>query len=253
MAEENQTTEDVSRETTLESYTQAQESADTTDTTDITDRPEWLPEKFKSEKDLAEAYSNLEKKIGQKEEDLKKQWEEELQVEAYKDRPEKVGDYILPENIDQSMSADDPLLKWWADYSFENGSSQEEFSTGIEKYIERINANIPDPETEMKRLGDNGEERVQAVELWSNKFFPDTLRQSIESITETADGIMVLEHFMEQMKDRPNVQSESPNKITMDSLRELQKDPRYHDPVARDADFVKMVDEGYKRLYPNGT
>lgn len=50
MAEENQTTEDVSRETTLESYTQAQESADTTDTTDITDRPEWLPEKFKSEK-----------------------------------------------------------------------------------------------------------------------------------------------------------------------------------------------------------
>lgn len=61
------------------------------------------------------------------------------------------------------MSADDPLLKWWADYSFENGSSQEEFSTGIEKYIERINANIPDPETEMKRLGDNGEEEYKQL------------------------------------------------------------------------------------------
>ena len=55
------------------------------------------------------------------------------------------------------------------------------------------------------------------------------------------------------MKDRPNVQSEPANKITMESLRELQKDPRYHDPVARDKDFVKMVDEGYRRLYPNGT
>ena len=42
MAEENQTTEDVSRETTLESYSQAQESADINDQTD---RPEWLPEK----------------------------------------------------------------------------------------------------------------------------------------------------------------------------------------------------------------
>ena len=247
MAEENQTTEDVSRETTLESYSQAQESAD------ITNRPEWLPEKFKSEKDLAEAYSNLEKKIGQKEEDLKKQWEEELQAEAYKDRPEKVGDYILPENIDQSLSADNPLLKWWADYSFENGASQEEFTTGIEKYIEGVNANIPDPETEMKRLGDNGEERVQAVELWSKQFFPNNLQQSLEAITDTADGIMVLEHFMEQMKDRPNVQSEPANKITRESLRELQKDPRYHDPVTRDADFVKMVDEGYRRLYPNGS
>ena len=250
MAEENQTTEDVSRETTFESYSQAQESADITDQTD---RPEWLPEKFKTEKDLAEAYGNLEKKIGQKEEDLKKQWEEELQAEAYKDRPEKVGDYILPENIDQSLSADNPLLKWWADYSFENGASQEEFTTGIEKYIEGVNANIPDPETEMKRLGDNGEERVQAVELWSKQFFPNNLQQSLEAITDTADGIMVLEHFMEQMKDRPNVQSEPANKITRESLRELQKDPRYHDPVTRDADFVKMVDEGYRRLYPNGS
>jgi hypothetical protein len=250
MAEENQTTEDVSRETTLESYSQAQESADITDQTD---RPEWLPEKFKTEKDLAEAYGNLEKKIGQKEEDLKKQWEEELQAEAYKDRPEKVGDYILPENIDQSLSADNPLLKWWADYSFENGKSQEEFTVGIEKYIEGVNANIPDPETEMKRLGDNGEERVQAVELWSKQFFPNNLQQSLEAITDTADGIMVLEHFMEQMKDRPNVQSEPANKITRESLRELQKDPRYHDPVTRDADFVKMVDDGYRRLYPNGS
>ena len=39
MAEENQTTEDVSRETTLESYSQAQESADITDK--LTDGGYW--------------------------------------------------------------------------------------------------------------------------------------------------------------------------------------------------------------------
>jgi len=248
MDEENQTTEDVSRETTLESFSQTQESTPEV----AVDRPEWLPEKFKSEKDLAEAYGNLEKKIGQKEDDLKKQWEEELQTEAFKDRPEKVGDYILPDDIDQTMSSDDTLLKWWADYSFENGSSQEEFTSGIEKYIERINASVPNPDEELKRLGDNGQERVQAVELWSNQFFPDTMKESLEAITTTADGIMVLEHFMEQMKDRPNVQAEPENKITLESLRSMQKDPRYHDPVHGDRDFQNMVDDGYRRLYPNG-
>ena len=29
------------------------------------DRPEWLPEKFKSPEDMAQAYSELEKKMGQ--------------------------------------------------------------------------------------------------------------------------------------------------------------------------------------------
>ena len=32
---------------------------------DQSDRPEWLPEKFKSAEDMAQAYSELEKKLGQ--------------------------------------------------------------------------------------------------------------------------------------------------------------------------------------------
>ena len=33
------------------------------------DRPEWLPEKFKSAEDMAQAYSELEKKLGQPKEE----------------------------------------------------------------------------------------------------------------------------------------------------------------------------------------
>ena len=35
------------------------------------DRPEWLPEKYKTGEDLAKAYKELESKLGTKEEDLR--------------------------------------------------------------------------------------------------------------------------------------------------------------------------------------
>ena len=48
--ETQEVTQDVSRETTVDEYS-------------VPDRPEWLPEKFKTEKDLVESYQNLEKKM----------------------------------------------------------------------------------------------------------------------------------------------------------------------------------------------
>ena len=45
-----------------------------------TDRPEWLPEKFKNAEDMANAYSELEKKMGaganneQEQEEVQQEW-----------------------------------------------------------------------------------------------------------------------------------------------------------------------------------
>ena len=53
----------------------------------VTDRPEWLPEKFKSAEDMATAYSSLESKLGKDQEALKSSLLEEIQNEALSDRP----------------------------------------------------------------------------------------------------------------------------------------------------------------------
>jgi len=37
---------------------------------------------------------------------------------------------------------------------------------------------------------------------------------------------------------------------TEDELRQMMRDPRYHDPAKRDKAFVKEVEEGWRRLYP---
>ena len=54
-----------------------------------------LPEKFKSLEDMVESYSNLESKIGAKEETFRDQFMKEIEEQAYANRPADVGDYVL--------------------------------------------------------------------------------------------------------------------------------------------------------------
>jgi len=50
-------------------------------------RPEWLPEKFKTPEDLAKSYSELQSKLGAKDDDIRQSIIEEIQKEAFADRP----------------------------------------------------------------------------------------------------------------------------------------------------------------------
>ena len=214
-------------------------------------RPEWLPEKFKTPEALLESYSNLEKKQSQKEEDLKKSWEEELQQQAFADRPENAGDYELPETIDKELAENNKLLDWWSKFSWDNGLSQQEFSDGIEIFRNEYYGEQTSAEDEMKKLGDNGQERVQAVELWANKFFPENIMPSIVRLAETSEGIEAMEHIMESLKGTQSIASESSNKLDEDMIKQMMKDERYHNPAKRDLNWVKQVDESYAKLFPD--
>ena len=73
---------------------QTDEVAETTEEQQ-TERPEWLPEKFKSAEDMANAYSELEKKLGQPASEEQQQEEEPQQTEENEnenDKPE-AGNY----------------------------------------------------------------------------------------------------------------------------------------------------------------
>ena len=70
------------------------------------ERPEWLPEKYKTGEDLAKAYKELESKLGTKDEDIRSQVLKEIEEESFKDRPESVGDYQLPDSIEPEDVAD---------------------------------------------------------------------------------------------------------------------------------------------------
>ena len=85
--------EKVPSEIEPEEKQQADETVETPEEQQ-TERPEWLPEKFKSAEDMANAYSELEKKLGQPAEE-EQQTEEEPQQEETEndnDKPE-AGNY----------------------------------------------------------------------------------------------------------------------------------------------------------------
>ena len=218
--------------------------------TDEQARPEWLPEKFKTAEDLVNSYTNLEGKLGQKEEEIRNALIEELSQEAFSNRPETAGDYQLPETIDDEMAVDNPLLKWWSDTAFENGYSQEQFEEGINMYAEALNAGAPDYEAEVSKLGDNAEARQEAASLFANQFFEEQHLPAIERMCETADGIEALEFMMQSMKQGgPSIDGQPVSTVTQDQLNQMMLDPRYHDPVKRDKTFIAEVDAGFKRLY----
>lgn len=209
--------------------------------------------KYKSADDLANAYKELEKKLGSKEETLREKLLEELQAEAFKDRPASAGEYQLPETIDEDSAVNSELLQWWSNHAFENGYSQEEFQKGIDMYVEAVSANM-EPEIDMQaeaaKLGDNANQRIEAVSMFANKFFPENAIPAIERMCETHEGIIALEHIMDALKDGSFSSEATPStRLDEQALREMMQDERYHSPVRRDPHFVKQVEEGFRKLY----
>ena len=147
-------------------------------------RPEGLPEKFNTWEDMAKSYSEFQSWKGKKEEDIKANVLQELETEAYANRPASAGDYQIPEILDEGEAATNPLLKWWADYSWNNGLSQDEFNEGITKWAEHTGSNQPDLEQVKKDLGDNANARVEATQLFMQKFFLKKCKMLLHSLAQ---------------------------------------------------------------------
>ena len=234
-------TEEVSAEAEPSVETQAQEPEA------APERPEWLPEKYKSPEDLAKAYKELESKLGKKDEDLRSQIEKEIQEAAYANRPASKGDYQLPEVVED---VDNELLNWWAEHAYESGLSQDEFAKGIEIYAQSVMASQPNLDAEKSKLGDNANTRIQSASVFASSFFPKEALPAIERMCETHEGILALEAVMEAVRDNGYTEPASvPGRMDEASLREMMKDDRYWNPRDRDPSFVKQVEDGFKKLY----
>tara|TARA_R110002012_G_scaffold71951_2_gene184211 strand:- start:188 stop:967 length:780 start_codon:yes stop_codon:yes gene_type:complete len=243
--EKNESTENVSRETSVDAAM---------DTVAPVERPEWLPEKFTKAEDLAKSYTELETMVGKKEEEYRDKFQKELEEEAFKDRPESKGEYVISEEaqklLDMGAVTDNKLLEWWSQTSFENGYNQEEFNSGIMMYLEQISETLPNPEEEMVKLGDNANVRVEAASLFANQYFPKNLIPTVELLASTAEGVQILEHIQEQTKGI-NISSPSQpiNQINEAQLRDLMASDEYHNPTKRNPEVVRQVESGFKQLY----
>ena len=265
MAEEQtqpveQTQEPVQQEQPKENVSHETQEATTTEPSP---RPEYIPEKFwnidKGEVNMEEfgkSYTNLEKYVGGKKEELRDQIVDELQQEAIAERPEKVEGYELPklpEGVTEEIVNANPMTDWWKNFCYENAYDQETFEEGVNKYVDMYLGNQIDINAEKEKLGENADARLDAVNNWASTFFTPEQYEAISgTLGQSVDGIEALEKMMNANRQTiSNAQNfthpERP--LTLEDVRSMMKDKRYFDPKERDASYVRKVDDAFASLY----
>ena len=247
----------------------AQEQTETvsreTEAAPIPTRPDIIPEKFWNAEtgevkidDMAKSYNHLEKFSTGKKDEMKESIIAELQAEAAEGLPEKPEDYKLPElveGINEEMVEANPLTEWWRGHCHELGLPEEIFQQGVNRYTDVLLNAQPDLDGELKRLGENGQERVEAVNAWASTNFPPEEFEALQALGQSATGITALERIMDMQKSnmgRAEGVIKPEQELTIASVKEMMNDKRYFDSRHRDPSYVKQVDEAWARLNTAG-
>ncbi len=223
-------------------------------------RPDFIPEKFWDTdtgninlEEFGKSYSNLEKYVGGKKDELRQVVMDELALEAQESAPEAYELPPLPENITEEMIEANPMTDWWGNFCKENAYPQEIFEEGINKYIDSFIDTSPNLELEMKNLGENANARLDAVNSWASSFFsPEEYEVVATSLGSSAQGVEALERIIESQREgisRSGNVAQPERALTLDDVRSMMKDKRYFDSRERDPSFVRKVDEAFSRLY----
>jgi hypothetical protein len=229
-------------------------------TTQPAQRPDFIPEKFWdidtgniNLEEFGKSYSNLEKYVGGKKDQLRQVVMDELALEAEESTPEFYELPPLPANITEEMIQANPMTDWWGKFCKENSYPQETYEEGINKYVDSFVSNLPDIAKETELLGENAEARLDAVNSWASSFFPPEEYEAVAtSLGATAQGIEALERIMETQREsisRSGVVAQPERALTLDDVRGMMKDKRYYDSRERDMAFVRKVDDAFSRLY----
>lgn len=238
---------------------QSIENIETNTETDIeTEVPSYVPEKFWNNdlkeinvEELGASYKALEKKLGQRTEELASSIREEVLADISGKAPEVYEMQIpeLPDGVQIDVDAEQPLLKWWEETARSKGLSNEDFNKGIEAFVQNEIAGLPDRDTQINLLGENAVQRIESADLWAKKNLSESSYAAIANIASTADGVKAIEEIMSLNKDAPIPSTETKIDVSLDplDLRSMMADERYWKDGAKDPAYIKKVTDLYEK------
>lgn len=228
--------EKVSSEIEPEEKQQADETVETPEEQQ-SERPEWLPEKFKSAEDMANAYSELEKKLGQPaaEEQQEEEQPQQEETENDNDKPEAGNYNEAVVEASQEFFANDGQL------SDETYKKLEEVGLPrdlVDSYAAGQQALLQSEETQIKGVAGGD---YDAMAEWANEHLPseeiDAFDEAVTSgsVQQAKLAVQGLHaRYQNATGSRPKtlVQGAVSGSSTMPfkSMQELaraQSDPRY--------------------------
>jgi len=204
---------------------------------DQSDRPEWLPEKFKSPEDMSKAYAELEKKLGQAPK------EDEQEVEQSEEKAED-DEEQTEENTSEAYKAVAEASKEF----FENdGQLSEETYNALEKaglprdlvdsYAAGQQALLQSEEGQIKGVAQGN---YDAMAEWANENLP---QEEIDAFDEAVTGGTISQaklavqglyaRYQNEVGAKPRLTQGAVNGVStmpfksMQELARAQSDPRY--------------------------
>ena len=228
-------------------------------TTEESTRPEHISEKFWNQdtgevnvESLSTSYNSLEKKLGQRTDELTKQIRTDMEQERNAKVPEKYEITMpeIPEDIDMEVHEDQPLLKWWGETAKSMGLSQEQFNEGINQFVQNEINGLPNIEEESKQLGDNSKDRIESANLWAKKHLSENAYNTMSKLSSTAEGVKAIEEIMALNKSSvmPNSPTAVEAKPSLEDLRSMMKDPKYWKDGEKDPAYIERVSKLFGQL-----
>lgn len=236
-------------------------------------RPAHIPVKFwdaeKREpryKELAESYTNLEKKLGQTREEVTAEVRAELKKEGLQGVPESPEGYKLPaidfseyqeaygQGFKYEIPEDSELMTFMKGMAHKHSLSETEFGDLINEYVKFQIGQIPPPGAAAKGLGEDGQDRVQRLDLFLQHQLPDDEYMAIASAKGmTTDYLKGLERLMSmarqgapgRFENLPGSSGTPAGNVTMADVEAAMNDPRYR----KDAEYTKMVQEMHAKAF----
>ena len=223
------------------------------------DKPEYISEKFwdkdKGEvnvESLGTSYNSLEKKLGQRTDELTKQIRTDIEQERSAKVPEKyeINMPEIPEDVNMEVNEDQPLLKWWGETAKSMGLSQDQFNEGINQFVQNEINGLPNIEQETQLLGDNAKDRIESADLWAKKHLSENAYSTVAKLSSTAEGVKALEEIMSLNKSSvmPSSPTAVESKPSVADLRSMMKDPKYWKDGEKDPAYIQRVSKLFEQV-----
>ena len=197
------------------------------------DKPEWFKDsKYKTVSDQAQAYSELEAKLG-----------------GFTGKPDE---YTLNEGIEvDNTTLLDGLKEIGTKYNMSNEMLNDLVSMQL-KSEETALAEFK--EREISNLGENGQARIDNINDWLGANVSEGLKEMLGNAAQTAEDIGFIEEFIKASKGQPLASAESvpsSSAYTQEGLNELQfatdergnrksRDPEYRAKVNAYAEKLQL-------------
>jgi len=164
----------------------------------IGDRPEWLPEKFKTVADMSKSHAELEKKLGTAPDAY------DFSQSRYLD-----PDYTPFQEL-QNIAKEKRVPKEVLDKMIDS----------VDKYMDEFSTDFDD---ELKKLGDNAKERVSIVDNWARANLSKEGYEALTGSINSAASVKALEELrgkiMSQATQVPGNNGEIVSQVSLNDLQ----------------------------------